>query len=76
MLASFPPIGDPVATAVPPQIPGRKGGKVHTESVGHVNRIDVRAVTGELSLVTNLTSISGGISRSPWTNAPKRTKRM
>jgi len=56
MLASFPPIGDLVATAVPPRIADRKEKKVCRVNVGPVNRIGAPAATGVLSLVTNLKS--------------------
>jgi len=61
MLASFPSIGDLVATAVPPRIADRKMKKVRRANIGPVNRIGVRVARGVLSLVTNSKSISRGV---------------
>ncbi len=58
MLASFPPIGDLVATAVPPRKADRNEKKVCRVNVGQVNRIGAPAATGVLSPVTNLKSTS------------------
>jgi hypothetical protein len=61
MLASFPRIGDLVATVVPPRIAERKEKKVCGVNVGPVNRTGVLVVTGVLSLVTDLKSTSRSV---------------